>query len=112
MDRTNLSNAVSDNLPHDLGFNINVVNTGIAMYAVLFSAACFSGSVIAKRVGPSRCKDVAFILIIIIKLIMFIGIPILMFAWGLVTCAHALVKNKAGYLTGDSIFFCFSFEAS
>lgn len=36
---------------------------------------------------------------------MFIGIPILMFSWGLVTCAHALIKNKAGYLTGDSIFF-------
>ncbi|KIM82053.1 hypothetical protein PILCRDRAFT_71383 [Piloderma croceum F 1598] len=85
MDRTNLSNAISDNLPQDLGFNINVVNTGIAMYAVLFSAACLSGSVIAKRVGPSR------------------WIPILMFAWGLVTCAHALIKNKAGYLTGGVI---------
>jgi len=49
MDRTNLSNAISDGLPHDLGFNINVVNNGIAMYAVLFSIACLSGSVIAKR---------------------------------------------------------------
>jgi len=40
---------------------------------------------------------------------MFVGIPILMFAWGLVTLAHALVTNKAGYLAGDSIFsssFC------
>ena len=27
-----------------------------------------------------------------------------MFAWGLVTLAHALIKNKAGYLTGDSTF--------
>lgn len=23
-----------------------------------------------------------------------------MFAWGLVTMAHALIKNRAGYLTG------------
>jgi hypothetical protein len=29
----------------------------------------------------------------------FSGIPILMFAWGLVTMAHALIKDKAGYLT-------------
>lgn len=28
------------------------------------------------------------------------GIPILMFSWGLVTLAHALIENKAGYLTG------------
>jgi hypothetical protein len=27
------------------------------------------------------------------------GIPILMFAWGLVTGAHALIKDRAGYLT-------------
>jgi hypothetical protein len=59
MDRTNHSNAVSDNLPQDLGFNINIVNTGTAIYAVLFSIFCLSGSVIAKRVGPSRCKDSA-----------------------------------------------------
>jgi len=62
MDRTNHSNAISDGLPSDLGFSINVVNTGTAMYAVLFSVFCLSGSVIAKRVGPSRCKDAAYIL--------------------------------------------------
>lgn len=30
------------------------------------------------------------------------GIPILMFSWGLVTMAHALIKNRGGYLTGVS----------
>jgi hypothetical protein len=40
MDRTNHSNAISDNLPADLGFNINTVNTGTAIYAVAFSLFC------------------------------------------------------------------------
>ncbi|KAF7974623.1 hypothetical protein HWV62_11602 [Athelia sp. TMB] len=81
MDRTNLSNAVSDGLPADLGFTINVVNTGTAIYSVLFSLACLTGSVIAKKIGPAR------------------WIAILMFSWGIVTLAHAAIRNKAGYLT-------------
>ena len=56
MDRTNNSNAISDNLPADLGFSINVVNTATAIYSVLFSIACLSGAVIAKYAGPSRCE--------------------------------------------------------
>ena len=55
MDRTNNSNAISDNLPEDLGFSINVVNTATAIYSVLFSIFCLSGAVIAKIAGPSRC---------------------------------------------------------
>jgi hypothetical protein len=40
MDRTNHSNAISDNLPANLGFTINTVNTGTAIYAVIFSIFC------------------------------------------------------------------------
>ncbi|KAJ7271247.1 MFS general substrate transporter [Mycena rebaudengoi] len=80
MDRTNHSNAISDNLPADLGFNINTVNTGTIIYSITFSIFCFSGAVMAKIVGPSR------------------WIPTLMFAWGLVTLSHALIKDRAGYL--------------
>ncbi|TDL27077.1 MFS general substrate transporter [Rickenella mellea] len=80
MDRTNNSNAISDNLPADLGFTINTVNTATAIYSVLFSIACLSGAVIAKIAGPSR------------------WIPTLMFSWGLVTGAHALINNNVGYL--------------
>ena len=57
MDRTNNSNAISDNLPADLGFNINGVNTATAIYSVLFSIACLSGAVIAKMAGPARCTS-------------------------------------------------------
>ncbi|KAH8114966.1 MFS general substrate transporter, partial [Phellopilus nigrolimitatus] len=81
MDRTNNSNAISDSLPADLGFNINIVNTATAIYSVLFSVFCLSGAVVAKIAGPGR------------------WIPILMFSWGLVTLSHALIKDKAGYLT-------------
>ncbi|KAJ7574870.1 MFS general substrate transporter [Mycena floridula] len=81
MDRTNHSNAVSDNLPADLGFTINTVNLATAIYSVLFSCFCFSGAVMAKITGPSR------------------WIPFLMFSWGLVTMAHALIHNRGGYLT-------------
>ncbi|KAJ7067938.1 MFS general substrate transporter [Mycena amicta] len=81
MDRTNNSNAISDNLPADLGFTINTVNTATAVYSVAFSLCCFTGAIMAKIVGPAR------------------WIPILMFAWGLVTLAHALIKNAAGYIT-------------
>lgn len=31
----------------------------------------------------------------------FAGIPVLMFSWGLVTAAHALIHDKSGYLTGE-----------
>ncbi|KAJ7098602.1 MFS general substrate transporter [Mycena belliarum] len=80
MDRTNHSNAISDNLPADLGFTINTVNTGNTIYYVAFSIFCLSGAVMAKIVGPSR------------------WIPMLMLAWGIVTMSHALIKDKAGYL--------------
>ncbi|KAJ6464588.1 major facilitator superfamily domain-containing protein [Mycena sanguinolenta] len=81
MDRTNNSNAISDNLPADLGFTIDTVNTATAIYAVFFSIFSFSGAVMAKIVGPAR------------------WIPILMFAWGLVTMSHALIKDRGGYIT-------------
>lgn len=55
MDRTNISNAISDNLPADLGFTINTVNTATAIYSVLFSIFCLAGAVIAKIAGPARC---------------------------------------------------------
>jgi MFS transporter, ACS family, DAL5 transporter family protein len=76
MDRTNHSNAISDNLPADLGFDINGVNTGLVIYGIFFGVFTVSGSVIAKLVGSSK------------------WISILMFAWSLVTLSHALIHNR------------------
>ena len=56
MDRANISNAISDNLPADLGFNINVINTATMIYAILFTVITPTGAVIAKKVGPPRCE--------------------------------------------------------
>ncbi|KAJ7703911.1 MFS general substrate transporter [Mycena rosella] len=81
MDRTNHSNAISDNLPADLGFTIDTVNTGTIIYSVVFSIFCFSGAVMSKIVNPAR------------------WIQMLIFSWGLVTMSHALITDKAGYLT-------------
>lgn len=56
MDRTNISNAVSDNLPADLGFTTDTVNLATAIYSVIFSLACLCGAVVCKIVHPARCK--------------------------------------------------------
>ncbi|KAI9365522.1 MFS general substrate transporter [Zopfochytrium polystomum] len=79
VDRTNISNAISDNLPANLGFDNTVVNNATSVYAVFFSLFTFSGAVLAKKFGPHRV------------------IPGLMFAWGLVTLSHALIKDSLGY---------------
>ncbi|KAF9074341.1 MFS general substrate transporter [Rhodocollybia butyracea] len=81
MDRTNLSNAVSDNLPADLGFNTDTVNLAVSIYSILFSFSCLAGAVVCKIVHPAR------------------WIPFTMFCWGLVTMSHALITNKGGFLT-------------
>lgn len=106
MDRTNNSNAISDNLPSDLGFNIDVVNIATAIYSVIFSIFTLTGAVIAKLAGPSRCKPISLFFDVHALLTRFfvhiyVGIPFLMFSWGLVTASHALITNKAGYLTGN-----------
>ncbi|KAF7424045.1 hypothetical protein PC9H_009346 [Pleurotus ostreatus] len=82
MDRTNHSNAISDNLPQDLGFDIDTVNVGAAVHSTLFFVFCLVGAVAAKIVGPARF------------------IPILMFAWGMITVAHAFIRNRRDYLAG------------
>lgn len=55
MDRTNISNAISDGLASDLGFGMDVINGATAVYAVVFAGFCMTGAVLAKLVGPSRC---------------------------------------------------------
>ncbi|KAI8845024.1 MFS general substrate transporter [Chytriomyces cf. hyalinus JEL632] len=79
MDRTNLSNAISDNLPGDLGFTTAVVNNANSMYAVLFSIAAFFGAILGKRFGPHRF------------------IPFLVFSWGVVTIGHGLIRDASQF---------------
>lgn len=81
MDRTNNSNAISDNLPFDLGFDIDVVNIATAMHSIFFAMACLTGAVIAKIVGPHRCtlpspsEDSELLLLLVNGLIDLQGYP-------------------------------------
>ncbi|KAG2197908.1 hypothetical protein INT46_003215 [Mucor plumbeus] len=80
MDRTNISNAISDNLPADLGFGINGVNTGTLVHSIVFTVGTLFTNPIVKRVGAHK------------------WIPILMNSWAIVTWAHALIHNFSGYI--------------
>lgn len=106
MNRKNHSNAISDSLPGDLGFTIDTVNVATAVYSALFFVFRLSGAVIAKIAGPARCKPhMAYA-----PLGMFIrdlGIPTLIFSWGLVTLAPGFIKDKAGYLTDYQRFLIY-----
>ncbi|KAE9390372.1 MFS general substrate transporter [Gymnopus androsaceus JB14] len=79
MDRTNISNAVSDNLPADLGFTTDTVNPCDGDLFCDLQSGMF--------IWCCGLQDRSS------------WIPFLMFCWGLVTLSHALIKNRGGYLT-------------
>ncbi|KAI8062955.1 major facilitator superfamily domain-containing protein [Thamnidium elegans] len=51
MDRTNISNAISDNLPGDLGFGITGINTGTLVHAIVFTVVTIVTNPLAKRMS-------------------------------------------------------------
>lgn len=67
------ANAISDNLPANLGFGISGVNTGTLVHSIVFTAGTLVTNPIVKRVGAH------------------IWIPILMNSWAVVTWAHAFI---------------------
>ncbi|KAI9309574.1 major facilitator superfamily domain-containing protein [Cunninghamella echinulata] len=54
MDRTNLSNAVSDNMALDLGFNNDGVNFSIMVYSFLFTLFTFPSNIMVKKMGAHK----------------------------------------------------------
>ncbi|KAI7860293.1 major facilitator superfamily domain-containing protein [Circinella umbellata] len=81
MDRTNHSNAISDHLNVDLGFSLDGVNNAILAYSILFTIFTLPSNFIAKKIGAYR------------------WIPIMMSLWAVITWAHVLIHNYAGYMT-------------
>ncbi|KAI8336366.1 major facilitator superfamily domain-containing protein [Chlamydoabsidia padenii] len=81
MDRTNMSNAVSDNLAANLGFNNDGVNTGVLIHAIFFTVVTLPNNVFVKRFGAH------------------LWIPILMTSWAIVTWAHIFITNFSTFLT-------------
>ncbi|KAI8642522.1 major facilitator superfamily domain-containing protein, partial [Parasitella parasitica] len=85
MDRTNISNAISDNLAADLGIDNNAVNTGIAIYHFVFTICTLPSNVMAKVVGAH------------------LWIPILMSSWaadfrGFITVRILIAITEAGFI--------------
>ncbi|KAJ3285072.1 hypothetical protein HDU79_007615 [Rhizoclosmatium sp. JEL0117] len=76
LNRASLSNAISDGLPKNLGFGLDVVNNGASLWAVVFAASAFCGSILGKRFGPHR----------------FIPVSILIF--GFILGSHAFITNS------------------
>ena len=75
-----IANAISDNLPADLGFGINGVNTGTLVHSIVFTVGTLFTNPIVKRVGAHK------------------WIPILMNSWAIVTWAHALIHVSYIYI--------------
>ncbi|KAI8072145.1 major facilitator superfamily domain-containing protein [Gilbertella persicaria] len=85
MDRTNISNAISDNLPADLGFNMTGVNTGTLVHSIVFTVITLVTQPVVKRVGAH------------------IWIPILMFSWaidfnGFIAVRFFIAFTEAGFI--------------
>ncbi|CAO3630600.1 unnamed protein product [Cunninghamella blakesleeana] len=80
MDRTNVSNAISDHLPEHLGFDNYGVNLGTLVHSIVFTIFTLPTNAIVKRVGAH------------------LWIPILMTSWAIVTWAHIFIRNFDGFI--------------
>ncbi|KAI7848942.1 major facilitator superfamily domain-containing protein [Circinella umbellata] len=85
MDRTNLSNAISDHLAENLGFTNNGVNTGILAYSIIFTVFTLPSNFISKKIGAHR------------------WIPILMSSWainfgGFMAVRVLIAVTEAGFI--------------
>lgn len=80
LDRSNIYQALSDNMLDDLGMNTNDYNTGQAIFYVFFLTAELPSQLISKKLGPER------------------WVPVQMVSWSIVASCQA-------FLTGRTSFF-------
>lgn len=71
-----IANAISDELPANLGFGITGVNTATLVYSVVFTVIALLTSPIAKYFGPHN------------------WLISLMSAWAIVTWSHAFITVR------------------
>lgn len=80
-DRTNIGNALSDNLAADLSIDNSNINLAQTLFTVGFVITEIPFNMISKYIGPERF------------------LPITMVLWGIVTWSQVFVKNAAGLYT-------------
>ncbi|KAK9476903.1 major facilitator superfamily domain-containing protein [Lipomyces japonicus] len=82
LDRSNISQAVADNMLTDLGFSTNVFNNGNTIFRVVFLVSEVPSQLISKKLGPDK------------------WIPIQMLCWsGIAMSQYALSSKGSFYAT-------------
>lgn len=79
IDRSNLNQAVSDNLLDDLGLNTNNYNTGNTIFYVCFLAAELPSQLVSKKLGSD------------------IWVPIQVTCWSIITICQFKINSKGSF---------------
>ncbi|KAJ9630375.1 hypothetical protein H2204_008440 [Knufia peltigerae] len=77
-DRTNIGNALTDTMRHDINVGNEQINTAQTLFIVGFVITEIPFNMISKWLGPERF------------------LPVTMFCWGIVTWAQIFIKNASG----------------
>ena len=85
IDRSNITQALSDNFLDDLGMNTNDYNTGQTIFYVSFLAAELPSQLVSKKLGPDN------------------WIPIQMISWSIVACCQARLTSRSTFFVTRSL---------